>query len=262
MIKKKYDQCYDVSARNTDYLKVSIKRSTGKLPDMEVAKAYSSIISRTKLNNFSLLDVGCLTGHFFYTFKKKIKNTFTYSGIDPWKLHINAARKIWKKYTHANFKIGWAQKIPYPKNKFDIVICSNVITHIPEIKKPIEEMLRVAKKYLIIRTPIHNKSYRIQLVLNSRWFKFTNILPKNEFDQKGNPRAYEYYDVHSKDYFESVIKKIKPDAKITFIKDNFFSTKNINNKKDKKQHKTKVINGMQVSDLLILPHHFVVIKLL
>jgi len=122
-------------------------------------------------------------------------------------------------------------------------------------------MLRVARKYLIIRTPIHNRSYRIQMVLNSKWFKFTNVLPKNEFDKEGNPRAYEYFDVHSKDYFKSVIKKIKPEAKISFIKDYFFSSKNIENKKDKKLNKTKVINGMQVSDLMILPHHFVIIKL-
>lgn len=260
-MKKKYNQCYEISARNVDYLKVSIKRSTGKLPDMEVAKAYSNIISKTKLKNFSLLDVGCLTGHFFYTFKKKIKNNFTYTGIDPWKLHIDAAKKIWKNNDQVNFQIGWAQKIPYPKNKFDIVISSNVITHIPEINKPIKEMLRVAKKYLIIRTPIHDKSYRIQMVLNSKWFKFTNIHPSDEFDKKGNPRAYEYYDVHSKDYFISVVKKNNPNAKITFIKDIFFSTQNIENKKDKKLNKTRVINGMQVSDLLILPHYFVIIKL-
>lgn len=260
-MKKKYNQCYDISEKNTDYLNVSIKRSKGKLPDMEVAKAYSDIINKIKINNFSLLDVGCLTGHFFHTFKKKLKKKFTYFGIDPWKLHINAAKKIWKNKSETNFKIGWAQKIPFPKKKFDIVICSNVITHIPEITKPIKEMLRVTKKYLIIRTPIHNKSYRIQMVLNSKWFKHTKISPKNEFDKKGNPRVFEYYDVHSREYFEFVIRKINPRAKIKFIKDNFFKAKNIENKKDKKLNKTKIINKMQVSDLLILPHHFVIIKI-
>lgn len=261
-MKKKYNQCYDVSEKNVDYLNVSIKRSKGELPDMEVAKAYANIISKTKLNNFSILDVGCLTGHFFNTFKKNVKNTFTYSGIDPWKLHIDTAKKIWKNDNLTDFKVGWAQKIPHPDKKFDVVVCSNVITHIPEITKPIKEMLRVAKKYIIIRTPIHNKSYRIQMVLNSKWFKFTNVLPENEFDKKGNPRVFEYFDVHSKDYFQSVVKKIKPNAKIKFIKDNFFLTKNITNTNEKKLNRTNVINGMQVTDLLILPHHFVIIKLI
>ena len=261
-MKKKFNQCYDISQKNVDYLNISIKRSLGKLPHMEVAKAYSNIINKIKIKKkqISILDVGCLTGHFNNTFKKKLKNNFTYTGIDPWKLHIDAANKIWKNDKNANFKIGWAQKIPFKKDEFDIVICSNVITHIPEIIRPLKEMLKVTKKYLIIRTPIHDKSYRIQMVLNSKWFKYTNVKPENEFDKKGNPRVYEYYDVHSQDYFYSVIKSLDKKAKVKFIKDTFFSTKSINNKNEKKLNKTKIIDGMQVSDLLILPHQFVIIE--
>jgi len=261
-MKKTYSQCHDVSEKNTDYLNVSIKRSKGLLPDMEVAKAYSKIISDLKIKDFSLLDVGCLTGHFYKTFNLKIKSNINYYGIDPFKLHINAAKEIWKKNKKVNFKLGWAQKIPFNKKKFDIVICSNVLTHIPEINTPLREMIRVAKKYVILRTPIHDKSYRIQMVLNSKWFKNTNIKPENEFDLKGNPRAYEYYDVHSKDYLKSVIYKIHKRAKIKIIKDTFFSKKNIQNKKEKKSYGTKVIEGSQVYDnILLLPHHFVIIKL-
>ena len=57
-MKKKYNQCYDISQRNVDYLNVSIKRSLGKLPDMEVAKAYCKIINQIKIKNLSVLDVG------------------------------------------------------------------------------------------------------------------------------------------------------------------------------------------------------------
>ncbi len=261
-MKKKFNQCYDISQKNVDYLNISIKRSLGKLPHMEVAKAYSHIINKikNKKKDITILDVGCLSGHFNYTFTKKLKNKFTYTGIDPWKLHIDAANKIWKKEKSVNFQVGWAQKIPYEKDNFDFVICSNVLTHIPEITRPLKEMLRVTKKYLILRTPIHDKSYRIQMVLNSKWFKYTNIKPENEFDKKGNPRVYEYYDVHSKDYLYSVIKNLHRKAKVKFIKDTFFTKKGINNKKEKKLNKTKIINGMQVSDLLILPHHFVIIE--
>lgn len=256
---KKYNQCYDVCERNSQYLKLSIDRSLGKLPEMEVAKAYANLISKLKMTNFSILDVGCLTGHFYYSFKKRLKKNFTYSGIDPWKNHINSAKKIWNKDKNTDFKIGWAQKIPH-KKKFDVVICSNVLTHIPEIVTPLREMLRVTKKYLILRTPIHDKSYRIQMVLNSKWFKYTKVSPSKEFDKNGNPVAYEYFDVHSKDYMNHVIKKISPKSKINYIKDTFFSKNQIMNKKEKKLASTKIINGMQVADLLILPHYFVVIK--
>ena len=121
-------------------------------------------------------------------------------------------------------------------------------------------MLKRTKKYLILRTPVHDKSYRIQMVLNSKWFKYTKVKPKDEFNSHGEPRVYEYYDVHSRDYLESVIKKLSPKSKISFVKDIFFSKKNIQNKNEKKLNKTMIINGQQVADLLILPHYFVIIE--
>jgi|LauGreSBDMM110SN_4_FD.fasta_scaffold26109_2 ubiquinone/menaquinone biosynthesis C-methylase UbiE len=263
-MKKKYGQCFDVSEKNNKYLKVSILRAKNKLPEMEVAKAYGDILKKYVKKNSRVLDAGCLAGHFYTTLKKRFeKKKIFYTGIDPWKHHIDAAKKIWSKEKNVNFKKCWLQKLPFKNNQFDISICCNVLTHIPEIIKPIKELLRTTKETIIIRTPIHDKSYRIQLVLNSKWFKFTNIRPENEFDNKGNPRVFEYFDVHSKDYFSSVIKRNYKKCKITFIKDTFFNAKKINNKfeKSKKINSTKIDrDGNQITDLLIVPHYFVIIE--
>ena len=69
------------------------------------------------------------------------------------------------------------------------------------------------------------------MVLNSKWFQYTNVKPENEFDNKRKPRVYEYYDVHSFDYLKATIKKISPKCKIRFIKDTFFLKKIFKNKK-------------------------------
>ena len=63
------------------------------------------------------------------------------------------------------------------------------------------------------------------MVLNSKWFKYTKVKPKDEFNERGEPRVYEYYDVHSRDYLELVIKKLSPKSKISFLKFIFFSKK-------------------------------------
>ena len=261
MTKKRYDQCLEVSQDNTKYLELSIKRSKGLLPHMEVAKAFSKLLKNDIKKNTVMLDVGCLSGHFLKTFREKNNRDFFYQGLDPFSLHINAANNVWKHDKKSNFKVGWAQKIPFKKKKFDVAICSNVFTHIPNILNPIKELIRVTKKKIIIRTPIPNRSYRIQMVFNNKWSKYTSVKPENEFDKKGNPRSFEYYDVHSKDYFSSVIKKYHKRAKISFVKDVFFSKKMINNPKEKKNIPTKVINNMQVTDLMIVPNYFVIIKL-
>ena len=109
-MKKKYNQCYDVSERNKDYLNISIKRSKGKLPDMEVAKAYAKLINKINKNNLSILDVGCLTGHFNKTFSKLLRKKYNYTGIDPWKIHIDAAKKIWKMKRILHLNLGGHKK--------------------------------------------------------------------------------------------------------------------------------------------------------
>ena len=263
-MKKKFQQCYDISEKNKTYLKTSSNRSKGIFPEMEVAKAHMKILNNHIKKNDSILDAGCLTGHFYRSFLKSYKDlNLKYTGLDPWNLHINEAKKIWKEDKNVKFIKGWVQKIPFKKNSFDISICSNVLTHIPSIEDPIRELLRVTRRVVLIRTPIHKISYRIQMVLNSKWFKYTKVKPKDEFDKKGNPRVYEYFDVHSKDYFESVIKKFDKNVKVKFIKDNFYNKKNINFKKEVKQkiNATRVNSeGEQVTDLLIIPNHFVFIK--
>ncbi len=260
-VKKKYNQCLEVSEENKKYLSLSVQRSKGLLPHMEVAKAFSKLLKKDIKDKTKVLDVGCLSGHFLKTFREKNNRNFFYQGLDPFSLHINAAKKVWSNDQNSDFKVGWAQKIPFKKKQFDISICSNVFTHIPSILNPIKELVRVTKKKIIIRTPIHNRSYRIQMVFNNKWWKYTTVSPENEFDKNGNPRSFEYYDVHSKDYMHAVIKKYYKNAKISFIKDIFFSKKMINNPKEKKNIPTRVIDNMQITDLMIVPNYFVIIKL-
>ena len=68
-------------------------------------------------------------------------------------------------------------------------------------------------------------SYKIQLVYNKNWWSNTDVKAKDEFDDLGNPRAYSYFNILSKDYLIETIKDIYPNSKIKLIKDNFFSKK-------------------------------------
>ena len=72
-MKKQFGQCFDVSEKNTQYLKTSIKRSKGKLPEMEVAKAHMKILKKYVKDRSKILDAGCLTRHFYKSFSKHFK---------------------------------------------------------------------------------------------------------------------------------------------------------------------------------------------
>lgn len=75
----------------------------------------------------------------------------------------------------ANFRKEFGEKLSFKENQFDLVHCFNVLEHVNDIKKCIEEMIRITKPggYIYINNP--NYSYPIE-----RHYKipFPTFLPK------------------------------------------------------------------------------------
>ncbi|MDA8922820.1 class I SAM-dependent methyltransferase [Acidimicrobiia bacterium] len=100
---------------------------------------------RKNFRNFkSLLDVGCGGSPEFYGIQKKYKK-LKYTGLDitPEIVQYNLDRGI-------NCVIGSANNIPFDNSTFDIVHSRHVIEHMQDFKKPLEEMIRVARYIVLI----------------------------------------------------------------------------------------------------------------
>tara|TARA_B100001057_G_scaffold206434_1_gene207188 strand:+ start:6152 stop:6988 length:837 start_codon:yes stop_codon:yes gene_type:complete len=263
--KSKIDEhglCLNEYENNFNNAKIYFDRATGKSPEMEVSKAIANILKPKIKNGSRLLDVGCACGHYYRSIKKKVKKDFFYTGTDPYEIFLDKAKIAWKNDANVNFLKGNIYKLPFKKNQFDLTICSNVFIHLNKIKKPLQELLRVTKGTIIIRTVVYDVSYKVQLVYNNKWWKNTDVKPKDEFDKNGNPRAFSYFNILSKDFLEGTIKDINKKAKVTFVKDNFFSKKKINssNKKERRPLATRIVGDEQFSGCLMQPHYFVIIK--
>ena len=257
-----YGLCLNEYENNFNNAKIYFDRATGKSPEMEVSKAIANILKPKIKSGSKLLDVGCACGHYYRSIKKIVKKNFFYTGTDPYEIFLDKAKIAWKNDTNVNFLKGNISKLPFKKNQFDLTICSNVFIHLNKIKKPLQELLRVTKGTIIIRTVVYDVSYKVQLVYNNKWWKNTDVKPKDEFDKNGNPRAFSYFNILSKDFLEGTIKDINKKAKVTFIKDNFFSKKKISssNKKEKRPLATRIVGDEQFSGCLMQPHYFVIIK--
>jgi ubiquinone/menaquinone biosynthesis C-methylase UbiE len=258
----KHGLCLNEYENNFNNAKVYFDRAIGKKPEMEVSKALANILKNKIKNNDKILDVGCACGHYYRSLKKRIKKNFYYMGTDPYKIFLDKAEIAWKKDKNVNFKLGNIYNLPFKKNEFDFTICSNVFIHLNKVKKPLKEILRVTKNTIVIRTVLFDYSYKVQLVYNRNWWKNTDVEPKNEFDKNGNPRAFSYFNILSKDFLKETIKDLDKNTKVTLVKDNFFSKKNINEsiKKEKRPLATRVIGNEQFSGCLMQPHYFVIIK--
>jgi len=259
----KYGLCSNEYKNNKNNADVYFKRAIGASPEMEVSKAMAKILKRHVKKDDKILDVGCASGHFYRSLKKRIKKNFNYTGVDPYKIFLKKAEIAWKLDRKVNFLKGNIYNLPIKKKIFDVTYCSNVFIHLNDIIKPLKELVRVTKRLIVIRTVVYDVSYKIQLVYNKEWWNDTDVDPINEFDSKGKPRAYSYFNIHSFDYLRENIKKLSPNSKIQFVKDNFYDKKKIKTSKkfEKRPLATKIIRNEQVSGCIIQPHYFIIIKL-
>ena len=175
-IKQELSKAYfGKESKNYDY-----KRSKNKKSRYILERKTNIIKKFLKIEKGqNILDVACGTGRFFYLYgSRKIY------GIDLSKDQLAEARKKDKK---AILKICDAEKICYPDNKFDVVITSQFIEHIPQYNQVIKEMVRVCKKggVLIIDFPNkHSLTYlptKIRLLLGKlRWL---NLFSKKDIQK-------------------------------------------------------------------------------
>tara|TARA_Y100000389_G_scaffold92538_1_gene89255 strand:- start:9170 stop:9829 length:660 start_codon:yes stop_codon:yes gene_type:complete len=99
---------------------------------------------RKNFKNYrSLLDVGCGGSPEFYGIQNKYKK-LNYTGLDitPEIVKFNQDKGI-------NCLVGSANDIPFDSSTFDIVHSRHVIEHMQDFKKPLGEMIRVAR-YLVL----------------------------------------------------------------------------------------------------------------
>jgi ubiquinone/menaquinone biosynthesis C-methylase UbiE len=104
----------------------------------------------------SLLDVGCGSGYFFHSIANR-KIAAEYWGIDSSKSLIEIGQKELSRF-----------QLP-PKNlqnirvedldgEFDHVICINVLSNIDNYHKPLERMLKISQKTVLLRESIKEVS--------------------------------------------------------------------------------------------------------
>lgn len=234
------------------------KRSIGKLPEMFSAIALSELLRKFYKKGMKILDVACGTGHYLRSFRKRIDPEIDYFGIDSTSNYIRLAKKAFNKKI---FKKGDIEKIPFNNNEFDVVMANNIILHMPpDPIKSLSELIRVSRKYVIVRTVFGERNYIIQEVSSKKDFcrNATDSDSEKLFDKKGVPLLFNYFNIYTEDYFRSAIKSIVPKCKLKIIRD--ISFKPFDNRRLTRNTGTRVINGIQVSGSLLLDWRFIVIE--
>ena len=91
--------------------------------------------------NVKLLDTGCASGWFISEINSRHPN-FECFGVDVHKKAIEYGKKT---YPQISFFHADAHRLPFPQNFFDIVVCMEVLEHVVDPQKIMEEIKRTAK---------------------------------------------------------------------------------------------------------------------
>jgi ubiquinone/menaquinone biosynthesis C-methylase UbiE len=125
--------------------------------------------------NFStILDIGCGEGFLL----EHLPSHIGYVGIDNSTEAIQLAQdhKIPRSQDPKNIKFQKESvyELPFHDNEFDLVTCLEVLEHLDNYEKALQEIKRVAKKYVILSVP------------NEPWFQLSNFIRGKYFSTLGN----------------------------------------------------------------------------
>lgn len=119
----------------------------------ERGKYHIKLAKLVDIKNKTLLDVGSGWGE--YVIEAHKMGAIAH-GIEPDEDRLETSSAYYKDCT---FKRGYAEYIPFEDNFFDIIICCYVLEHISNVKKSIQEMIRVLKPGGILYLAVPNYLY-------------------------------------------------------------------------------------------------------
>ncbi len=106
------------------------------------------LLDRTEAQ--SVLDAGCGEG-FVTSYLAQQNPQLRLTGVD---LNPEAIVYAQEHYgDRASFRTGSLYKLPFSDNSFDTVLCSEVLEHLDDTTRAVDELKRVARRHVLITVP-------------------------------------------------------------------------------------------------------------
>jgi len=141
-----------------------------------ILREIEKVSSEYKIDSF--LEVGCAEGYTTYL----VKEIFRFR-VNVCDLSFEAVKRAKEIYGFRSFVADVQALGNIKSDSFDLVLCSETIEHVPNPKKAFEELMRVAKKVLIITVPAaKNKKEKESFVPPETPHTHLNIFTKAEIE--------------------------------------------------------------------------------
>lgn len=112
-------------------------------------------LNNTEVSTF--LDVGCAEGYYINRISH-IRRDLDCVGVD---VSLTYLKKAKLRNPNADFILCDAEFLPFKKRAFDLVLCSEVLEHLPNYRRALKELLDVGDMFLTLSFPGHSFLYKI-----------------------------------------------------------------------------------------------------
>lgn len=135
-------------------------------------------LSKISQREISLLDVGCASGYYSEVVRSLENYQVTYHGCDYSEAMISCARQ---HYSNTDFSVADITDLPFDSNTFDVVVASGVLEHVPDHEQAVQEICRVASRYVIVhRLPVMHANRHVH-TLGSQ---YSILTPRTRFAEQ------------------------------------------------------------------------------
>jgi ubiquinone/menaquinone biosynthesis C-methylase UbiE len=145
---------YSIWEHSTTVHNLYTERCQLRSPEMDCHAQAADLMIPLIRSRDSILDVGCGSGYFYHSLKKREFPT-NYYGIDASPTLIEIGRRYLASFGLPPQNLQ-AMRIEDMSGEIDHIVCMNVLSNIDNYHRPLERMLLTAKKTVILRESIND----------------------------------------------------------------------------------------------------------
>ncbi len=143
---------YNIWEHSPIVLDLYTRRARGEAEEMTCAAQAADLLRQLTSPGESLLDVGCGTGYFLHSLRKR-DIALEYFGIDATARFIDIGRTELACFNLPPERLQTA-RIEDVDGEVDHVLCMNVLSNLDNFYRPLERLLKIARKSLILRESV------------------------------------------------------------------------------------------------------------
>lgn len=132
------------------------KRARGEAEEMTCHKQAAALLAPLARTGESLLDAGCGSGYFFHSLRNAGLN-LDYYGVDATRCLIDLGREALPRFGLPADRLQ-TLRIEDLDGAVDHAVCINVLSNIDNYHRPLERLLSVARKTLVLRESLAEKA--------------------------------------------------------------------------------------------------------